>query len=118
METVLEGVMSQVDAVGSKLKMLERKGQLASSPGMVSGPSPGSSWFPTFELYHLFYSVGGGKTFLKEPVFRLLGQCVHSSHYLSGKKGVEGRPEVGCSGLRAAWPPGDSLRLKNQIQIF
>ncbi|XP_045658830.1 polycystic kidney disease 2-like 1 protein isoform X1 [Ursus americanus] len=34
LETVLEGVMSQVDAVGSKLKMLERKGQLASSPGM------------------------------------------------------------------------------------
>ncbi|XP_074195299.1 polycystin-2-like protein 1 isoform X2 [Rhinolophus sinicus] len=34
LETVLEGVMSQVDAVGSKLKMLERKGQLAPSPGM------------------------------------------------------------------------------------
>ncbi|XP_047559510.1 polycystic kidney disease 2-like 1 protein isoform X2 [Lutra lutra] len=33
LETVLEGVMCQVDAVGSKLKMLERKGQLASSPG-------------------------------------------------------------------------------------
>uniref|UniRef100_F1S8V0 Polycystin-2-like protein 1 n=1 Tax=Sus scrofa TaxID=9823 RepID=F1S8V0_PIG len=36
LETVLEGVMSQVDAVGSKLKMLERRGQLAPSPGMVS----------------------------------------------------------------------------------
>eukprot|EP00071_Canis_lupus_P018148 XP_013964616.1 polycystic kidney disease 2-like 1 protein isoform X2 [Canis lupus familiaris] len=34
LETVLEGVMSQVDAVGSKLEMLERKEQLASSPGM------------------------------------------------------------------------------------
>ncbi|XP_032986634.1 polycystic kidney disease 2-like 1 protein isoform X2 [Rhinolophus ferrumequinum] len=34
LETVLEGVMSQVDAVGSKLKMLERKGRLAPSPGM------------------------------------------------------------------------------------
>ncbi|XP_015979751.2 polycystic kidney disease 2-like 1 protein isoform X3 [Rousettus aegyptiacus] len=34
LETVLEGLVSQVDAVGSKLKMLERKGQLASSPGM------------------------------------------------------------------------------------
>nr|XP_025736638.1 polycystic kidney disease 2-like 1 protein isoform X2 [Callorhinus ursinus] len=34
LEIVLEGVMSQVDAVGSKLKMLERKGQLASSPGL------------------------------------------------------------------------------------
>uniref|UniRef100_A0A8D0XYL2 Polycystin-2-like protein 1 n=1 Tax=Sus scrofa TaxID=9823 RepID=A0A8D0XYL2_PIG len=34
LETVLEGVMSQVDAVGSKLKMLERRGQLAPSPGM------------------------------------------------------------------------------------
>ncbi|XP_032168929.1 polycystic kidney disease 2-like 1 protein isoform X1 [Mustela erminea] len=33
LETVLEGVMCQVDAVGSKLKMLERRGQLASSPG-------------------------------------------------------------------------------------
>ena len=65
LETVLEGVMSQVDAVGSKLEMLERKEQLASSPGMVSGPSLESSWFPTFEPYHLFYSVSGGKTFLK-----------------------------------------------------
>ncbi|XP_032288466.1 polycystic kidney disease 2-like 1 protein [Phoca vitulina] len=35
LEIVLEGVMSQVDAVGSKLKMLERKGQLASSPGLA-----------------------------------------------------------------------------------
>ncbi|KAM5322233.1 polycystin-2-like protein 1 isoform 2-T3 [Glossophaga mutica] len=35
LETVLEGVMAQVDAVGSKLKMLERKGQLAPSPGRV-----------------------------------------------------------------------------------
>ncbi|XP_037353078.1 polycystic kidney disease 2-like 1 protein [Talpa occidentalis] len=34
LESVLEGVVSQVDAVGSKLKMLERKGQLAPSPGM------------------------------------------------------------------------------------
>ncbi|XP_045363341.2 polycystin-2-like protein 1 isoform X2 [Camelus bactrianus] len=31
LETTLEGVMSQVDAVGSKLTMLERKGQLAPS---------------------------------------------------------------------------------------
>lgn len=54
--------MSQVDAVGSKLKMLERKGQLAPSPGMVSGPSPGSSWLPTDKLYYQFHSVGGGKT--------------------------------------------------------
>ncbi|KAM4852733.1 polycystin-2-like protein 1 [Thomomys bottae] len=34
LEAVLEGVISQINAVGSKLKMLERKGQLASSPGM------------------------------------------------------------------------------------
>eukprot|EP00069_Balaena_mysticetus_P022085 bmy_14125T0 len=34
LETVLEGVMTQVDAVGSKLTMLEKKGQLAPSPGM------------------------------------------------------------------------------------
>ncbi|KAF5911302.1 hypothetical protein HPG69_019670 [Diceros bicornis minor] len=34
LETILEGVVSQVDAVGSKLKMLEKKGQLAPSPGM------------------------------------------------------------------------------------
>ncbi|XP_008568826.1 PREDICTED: polycystic kidney disease 2-like 1 protein isoform X2 [Galeopterus variegatus] len=34
LETVLEGVVSQVDAVGSKLKMLERKGQLAPSSSM------------------------------------------------------------------------------------
>ncbi|XP_007938223.1 LOW QUALITY PROTEIN: polycystic kidney disease 2-like 1 protein [Orycteropus afer afer] len=34
LETVLEGVVSQVDAVGSKLKMLEKKGQLALSPGL------------------------------------------------------------------------------------
>ncbi|KAK2098820.1 Polycystic kidney disease 2-like 1 protein [Saguinus oedipus] len=34
LETVLEGVVSQVDAVGSKLKMLERKGWLAPSPGV------------------------------------------------------------------------------------
>uniref|UniRef100_A0A8C3X7H4 Polycystin-2-like protein 1 n=1 Tax=Catagonus wagneri TaxID=51154 RepID=A0A8C3X7H4_9CETA len=33
LETVLEGVMSQVHAVGSKLKMLERRGQLAPSSG-------------------------------------------------------------------------------------
>lgn len=46
LETVLEGVMSQVDAVGSKLKMLERRGQLAPSPGMVSGPLLGSFLAP------------------------------------------------------------------------
>ncbi|XP_070288616.1 polycystin-2-like protein 1 isoform X4 [Myotis yumanensis] len=34
LESVLEGVLAQVDAVGSKLSMLERKGQLAPSPGM------------------------------------------------------------------------------------
>ncbi|CAH6952351.1 Pkd2l1 [Phodopus roborovskii] len=34
LESVLEGVVSQVDAVGSKLKMLERRGDLAPSPGM------------------------------------------------------------------------------------
>ncbi|XP_031317454.1 polycystin-2-like protein 1 [Camelus dromedarius] len=34
LETTLEGVMSQVDAVGSKLTMLERKGQLAPSSCM------------------------------------------------------------------------------------
>ncbi|EAW49833.1 polycystin 2 like 1, transient receptor potential cation channel [Homo sapiens] len=34
LETVLEGVVSQIDAVGSKLKMLERKGWLAPSPGV------------------------------------------------------------------------------------
>ncbi|KAL0616351.1 Polycystic kidney disease 2-like 1 protein [Plecturocebus cupreus] len=34
LETVLEGVVSQVDDVGSKLKMLERKGWLAPSPGV------------------------------------------------------------------------------------
>ncbi|XP_012873128.1 PREDICTED: polycystic kidney disease 2-like 1 protein [Dipodomys ordii] len=33
LETALEGVISQIDAVDSKLKMLERKGQPASSPG-------------------------------------------------------------------------------------
>lgn len=65
--------MSQVDAVGSKLKMLERKGQLASSPGMVSGPSPGSSWLPTAEPYHLFYSVDGGNKIFERPIFQVLG---------------------------------------------
>lgn len=59
--------MAQVDAVGSKLKMLERKGQLAPSPGRVSGSSPGSSWLPKAELYHLLHSVGGDKTFLRGP---------------------------------------------------
>ncbi|KAL4699057.1 hypothetical protein H8959_011714 [Pygathrix nigripes] len=34
LETVLEGVVSQVDAVGSKLKMLETKGWLVPSPGV------------------------------------------------------------------------------------
>ncbi|XP_062070203.1 polycystin-2-like protein 1 isoform X1 [Lepus europaeus] len=34
LETVLEGIVAQVDSVGSRLKMLERKGQLAPSPGM------------------------------------------------------------------------------------
>ncbi|XP_069913500.1 polycystin-2-like protein 1 isoform X1 [Oryctolagus cuniculus] len=34
LETVLEGIASQVDAVGTRLKMLERKGQLAPSPGV------------------------------------------------------------------------------------
>ncbi|XP_054378752.2 polycystin-2-like protein 1 isoform X7 [Pongo abelii] len=34
LETVLEGVVSQIDAVSSKLKMLERKGWLAPSPGV------------------------------------------------------------------------------------
>uniref|UniRef100_G3TE93 Polycystin-2-like protein 1 n=1 Tax=Loxodonta africana TaxID=9785 RepID=G3TE93_LOXAF len=34
LETVLEGIASQVDAVSSKLKMLERKGQMALSPGL------------------------------------------------------------------------------------
>ncbi|NP_852087.2 polycystin-2-like protein 1 [Mus musculus] len=34
LQCVLEGVVSQIDAVGSKLKMLERKGELAPSPGM------------------------------------------------------------------------------------
>ncbi|KAK2506718.1 hypothetical protein MC885_014344, partial [Smutsia gigantea] len=34
LETVLEGVTYQVDAMGSRLKMLERRGQLASSVGM------------------------------------------------------------------------------------
>ncbi|GAB1302455.1 Polycystic kidney disease 2-like 1 protein [Apodemus speciosus] len=36
LQRVLEGVVSQVDAVGSKLKMLERKGELAPSPGMAN----------------------------------------------------------------------------------
>ncbi|XP_051002583.1 polycystic kidney disease 2-like 1 protein [Acomys russatus] len=36
LESVLEGVVSQVDAVGSKLKMLERKEALPPSPGRVS----------------------------------------------------------------------------------
>lgn len=35
LESILEGIVSQVDAVGSKLKMLESKGDLAPSPGMV-----------------------------------------------------------------------------------
>ncbi|XP_036920059.1 polycystic kidney disease 2-like 1 protein isoform X1 [Sturnira hondurensis] len=79
LETVLEGVMAQVDAVGSKLKMLERKQQLAPSPGGVSGSSPGSSLLPKAELYHLLHSVGRGKTFLRS-VFRLLGAHVlHNS---------------------------------------
>uniref|UniRef100_A0A8C8ZND3 Polycystin-2-like protein 1 n=1 Tax=Prolemur simus TaxID=1328070 RepID=A0A8C8ZND3_PROSS len=43
LETVLEGLVSRVDAVGSKLNMLERKGWLVPYPGMVSGPSPESS---------------------------------------------------------------------------
>ncbi|XP_048663097.1 polycystic kidney disease 2-like 1 protein isoform X2 [Marmota marmota marmota] len=34
LETVLEGVVSQVDSVGSKLKMLERKGWLTPSPAV------------------------------------------------------------------------------------
>ncbi|CAK6436190.1 unnamed protein product [Pipistrellus nathusii] len=33
LESVLEGVLAQVDVVGSKLRMLERKRQLAPSPG-------------------------------------------------------------------------------------
>uniref|UniRef100_A0A8C4PKZ8 Polycystin-2-like protein 1 n=1 Tax=Equus asinus asinus TaxID=83772 RepID=A0A8C4PKZ8_EQUAS len=61
LETALEGVVSQVDAVSSKLKMLERKGQVAPSSSMVTSPSPGSSWFPTAELYHLFPSLGREK---------------------------------------------------------
>lgn len=36
LESILEGIVSQVDVVGSKLKMLESKGDLAPSPGMVS----------------------------------------------------------------------------------
>lgn len=60
----------QVDAVGSRLKMLERKGQLASSVGRVRSPSPGSSWLPTAELYHFFHSVGRGKTFLERACFQ------------------------------------------------
>lgn len=46
LETVLEGVMTQMDAMGSKLPMLEKKGQLAPFPGMVSDLSPGSSRLP------------------------------------------------------------------------
>ncbi|MBZ3874533.1 Polycystic kidney disease 2-like 1 protein [Sciurus carolinensis] len=42
LETVLEGVVSQVDAMGSKLKMLEKKGWLTPSPVVVSEPSSGS----------------------------------------------------------------------------
>ncbi|KAK7810931.1 hypothetical protein U0070_013585 [Myodes glareolus] len=34
LESILEGIVPQVDAVGSKLKMLESKGDLAPSPGM------------------------------------------------------------------------------------
>ena len=79
LETVLEGVMTQVDAMRSKLTMVERKGWLAPLPGAVSGPSPGSSWLPTADLYHLFYSVDGGKTFLKDQHFSLLGQHVPGS---------------------------------------
>lgn len=94
--------MSQIDAVGSKLKMLERKGQLASSPGMVSGPLPGSSWLPTAEPYHLFYSVDGGKKFLRDLFFRFLGQHVlYSSRCIRGG-GVGKKPKSGCFGLRAA----------------
>lgn len=36
LQRVLEGVVLQVDAVGSKLKMLERKGELAPTPGTAS----------------------------------------------------------------------------------
>lgn len=84
LETVLEGVMTQVDAMSSKLTMVERKGWLAPPPGAVSGSSPGSSWLPTADLYHIFHSVDGGKTFLKDQHFRLLGQHVPSSQSVSG----------------------------------
>lgn len=94
LETVLEGVMTQVDAMRSKLTMVERKGWLAPLPGAVSGPSPGSSWLPTADLYHLFYSVDGGKTFLKDQHFSLLGQHVPGSQSVSGDQGVERRTEV------------------------
>lgn len=60
--------------MGSKLRMLERKGQLAPSPGMVSDPSPESSWLPTVELYRLLHSVGGGKTFLRDLVLGYWGK--------------------------------------------
>lgn len=102
LETVLEGVMTQVDAMGSKLTMVERKGWLAPLPGTVSGPSPGSSWLPTADLYHLFHSADGGKTFLKGQHFILLGQHVASSQSVSGGQRVERRTEVGFSGLRVA----------------
>ena len=93
LETVLEGVMTQVDAMGSKLTMVERKGWLAPLPGTVSGPSPGSSWLPTADLYHLFHSADGGKTFLKGQHFILLGQHVASSQSVSGGQRVERRTE-------------------------
>lgn len=48
LEHVLEGVVSKVDAMGSKLKMPESKEDLAPSPGMVSTlPRAGSSEFFT-----------------------------------------------------------------------
>ncbi|KAM7073885.1 polycystin-2-like protein 1 isoform 1-T1 [Molossus nigricans] len=43
LETILEAVMAQVDAVGSKLNLLERKGQLDPSPGIVREQAIGST---------------------------------------------------------------------------
>ncbi|XP_053524634.1 polycystic kidney disease 2-like 1 protein [Artibeus jamaicensis] len=68
LETVLEGVMAQVDAVGSKLKMLERKGQLAPSSdrsvykGRWGGTGMGKHLQPAPAVTPAPWGVQGGQS--------------------------------------------------------
>ncbi|KAG8523507.1 Polycystic kidney disease 2-like 1 protein [Galemys pyrenaicus] len=65
LESVLEGVVTQVDAVGSKLKMLERMGQPAPSPGMGEQGvwehlQPGPAVIPALWGVQTGQACGGG----------------------------------------------------------